>query len=456
MRTAASPSTVCRLTEEVVRALPRAQDSFLLDAPPGCRHSRNAPYGWTDGQILFGWRPCAVLRIDPKKPPADPLHELDVFLRAFEGSGAAIAVGYLSYDLGGYCEPAAASKQPVDPLPLVYFAAYDEYFALCGSSGRLVRRRRGKPDSDVPDPRDTLSGSAGAAPADEPAVPGRRITSDLRYAQYIAAVKAAKEYILSGDIYEVNLSQRFAAVCDGDMRNLYVGLRRCNPAPYSAYISTPDAAVLSCSPELFLRVDGSRVVTRPIKGTARRSVVPAEDDAIACALDLSEKDNAELAMIVDLERNDLGRVCRYGSVKVAQARRVETFARVHHLVSTIEGRLRAGVSLTGLLAATFPGGSITGAPKIRAMQIIDELEPCRRGVYTGSIGYVMPGGRAEFNIAIRTLVHHQRNLYIQVGGAITADSDPHAEYLETLAKAEAIFQALGCSVAPAERERPCQ
>jgi para-aminobenzoate synthetase component 1 len=273
--------------------------------------------------------------------------------------------------------------------------------------------------------------------------PLRGLTPNFTPEGYKAAVAAAREFILSGDIYEVNVSQRFTLPCDGRLDDLYLRLREYNPAPYGAFISSPRTTILCSSPELFLRLEGGRVVTRPIKGTAKRREGLFEDDDAARALALSEKDNAELAMVVDLERNDLGRVCRFGTVKVAERARVETFARVHHLVSTIEGTLRGAVTLADLFRATFPGGSITGAPKIRAMQIIDELEPCRRGVYTGSIGYILPGGRAQFNIAIRTIVHEEGRLAVQVGGAVTADSDPDAEYEETLTKAEALFAALG-------------
>jgi para-aminobenzoate synthetase component 1 len=202
---------------------------------------------------------------------------------------------------------------------------------------------------------------------------------------------------------------------------------------------------MSSSPELFLSVDGNRVITRPIKGTARRAAGRSGDARAARALAASPKDNAELVMIVDLERNDLGRVCQYGAVRVTEAARVETFARVHHLVATVEGLLRPGVTLGELFRATFPGGSITGAPKVRAMQIIDELERSRRGVYTGAIGYVLPGGRAEFNIAIRTLVHSGGTLSFSAGGAVTAESVPEREYDETLAKAEAMLAAVCAS-----------
>ncbi|MCD6404387.1 MAG: aminodeoxychorismate synthase component I, partial [Planctomycetes bacterium] len=270
---------------------------------------------------------------------------------------------------------------------------------------------------------------------------------------YMDAVAAPREYILAGDIFEVNLSQRLSVPLETAPWELYARLRHHNPAPYAAFLSCGEAAVVSSSPELFLRVQKGRVITRPIKGTIASSPSPREDEEAVRTLAASEKDNAELAMIIDLERNDIGRVSKYGSVKVREQARLETFVGVHHLVSTIEGRLRGDVSLPDLLRATFPGGSITGAPKVRAMQIIDELEPCRRGVYTGSIGYVLPGGRAEFNIAIRTMVCCEGRVRLQVGGAVTADSDPAAEYEETLAKARGMMAALGFNVPPSHSRK---
>jgi len=233
----------------------------------------------------------------------------------------------------------------------------------------------------------------------------------------------------------VNLWLRFQCEIAASPPEVYLALRAANPAPYCAYLDIGDAQILSSSPECFLKINDRHVVTRPIKGTRRRSADPAE-------LLASPKDNAELLMITDLERNDLGRVCEYGSVRVAELKRVETFATVHHLVATVEGTLRRDVSHVDCVRACFPGGSITGAPKIRAMQIIDEIEPHARGVYTGAIGYFGPNGESHFNIAIRTVVQQGTRLTFHAGGGIVADSEPDAEYDETLAKAQGIFNAL--------------
>jgi para-aminobenzoate synthetase component 1 len=243
----------------------------------------------------------------------------------------------------------------------------------------------------------------------------------------------------------VNLSQRFETGLAVPPAELYRRLRQANPAPFAAYLALDGegAAVLSSSPERFLKVVGRRVETRPIKGTRPRGRTEGDDRRLADELLASPKDSAELTMIVDLERNDLGRVCDYGSVVVAEHKAIEAYASVFHLVSTVEGTLHGGHDLVDLVKATFPGGSITGAPKIRAMEIIDELEPTQRSVYTGSIGYIGLDGAMDLNIAIRTILVRDGRAYFQVGGGIVADSEPAAEYQETLDKGRRLFAALG-------------
>ena len=265
---------------------------------------------------------------------------------------------------------------------------------------------------------------------------------------YEGAVRRVLEYIAAGDCYQVNLSHRLSAPLPGSAWELYQRLRAGSPAPYAAYLDCGDHQVLSASPELFLRVRGREVETHPIKGTRPRGRTPEEDRSLADELLASAKDRAELLMIVDLERNDLGRVCDYGSVSVPELFRLESYSNVHHLVATVRGRLRAEVDPLEALRAAFPGGSITGAPKIRAMEIIEELEPFRRGVYTGAIGWVDGRGNAEWNIAIRTMVVKGDRVYFHVGGGVVADSDPGAEYLETLAKARGMLQALSSPSQP--------
>ncbi|MEW8042944.1 MAG: aminodeoxychorismate synthase component I [gamma proteobacterium symbiont of Phacoides pectinatus] len=271
--------------------------------------------------------------------------------------------------------------------------------------------------------------------------------SNMSRARYTAAFERIQRYITEGDCYQVNLAQRFTAHVEGDPWHLYRLLRELNPAPYSAYLHHPAGQVLSCSPERFLRVTDGRVETQPIKGTRPRVMTEQQDRANREALAASAKDRAENLMIVDLLRNDLGKNCRNGSIVVPGLFEVESFATVHHLVSTIRGELAPGKGALDLLRGAFPGGSITGAPKRRAMEIIEELEPCRRGVYCGAIGYIGFDGAMDTNIAIRTLTHTRGEVSFSVGGGIVADSDCAAEYRETFDKARAMLTLFGESTA---------
>lgn len=274
------------------------------------------------------------------------------------------------------------------------------------------------------------------------------ITADPGYDQYRAAFERVQRYLRDGDCYQVNLARRFEARVNGDPWQAYRLLRRRSPAPYGAYLSTPDGQVLCNSPEQFLGVDAAgHVVTRPIKGTRPRSADPEADRRLASALASSVKDRAENVMIVDLMRNDLGRVCRPGSITVEALCALEDFATVRHLVSCISGRLTAGRDALDLLRSALPGGSITGAPKHRAIQIIHELEPHARGVYCGSIGYLDWRGRMDSNIAIRTMVHQRGLVHFHAGGGIVTDSQLDQEYRETLDKAAAMLELLGGSSA---------
>jgi len=268
------------------------------------------------------------------------------------------------------------------------------------------------------------------------------VQSNFSRQTYFQALLKAQEYIRAGDIYQVNLTQRFNSGYQGDPYHLYQRLRRLNPASYAGALLYPQFAILSSSPELFLRVRDREVITRPIKGTRPRGNTSEEDEKLKTELLASEKDLAELAMIVDLERNDLGRVCDYGSVKVLGFPEPETYSRVHHLVATVFGKLAKGKDVFDLLRASFPGGSITGAPKVRAMEIIDELEPNARGPYTGSLGWIGFSGNLELNIAIRIILLKNGRAYFPAGGGIVYDSDPELEYQESWTKAKALWEAL--------------
>ncbi|MBN9517099.1 aminodeoxychorismate synthase component I [bacterium] len=275
-----------------------------------------------------------------------------------------------------------------------------------------------------------------------PDFPG--VTSNFSRDGYVAAVARAVEYVHAGDCFQVNLSQRLLAPLREHPLDLYQRLRTLNPAPFAAYFDLGDFQLLSASPERFLRChpDGS-VETRPIKGTRPRGATPAADAAQLRDLVTNPKDRAENVMIVDLLRNDLGRVCEYGSVTVPRVCEPETFRFVHHLVSEVRGRLRPGFGPLDLLAAAFPGGSVTGAPKVRAMEIIAELEPTARGPYCGSLGWVGFDGAMDTNILIRTFTAGRGWVQFPVGGGIVADSDPRREYEETLHKAAGLLKALG-------------
>ena len=261
--------------------------------------------------------------------------------------------------------------------------------------------------------------------------------------KFISDVQRIKEWIAAGHIYQVNLSQAFTATVSGNLFSLYEALREASPAPMAAYLNLNGREILSSSPESFLKISGRGIETRPIKGTRPRFSDPDEDRRSAYELQTSAKEIAELVMITDLLRNDLGQVCEFGSVEVAEMLQLESLAQVHHLVSTVTGTLRADVDAISAIAACFPGGSITGAPKKRAMEIIRELEQAPRGIYCGAIGWLGYNRESSFNIAIRTLVRNGDRLVYQVGAGIVADSDPEKEYEETLHKAAGIRLAIG-------------
>jgi para-aminobenzoate synthetase component 1 len=272
-------------------------------------------------------------------------------------------------------------------------------------------------------------------------VGSKSVTSNMSRDKYIRMVERAIDYIYAGDVYQVNLAQRLLAPLDEPPIELYLRLRQRNPAPFAGYFDIGDLVIASASPERFLRVYGSEVETRPIKGTRPRWPSPEADMYSAGELRDSDKDRAENVMIVDLLRNDLGRVCEFGSIQVTDPLRLESYQFVHHLTSEVCGRLRAEYGPMDLLRAAFPGGSVTGAPKIRAMEIIAELEPTARGAYCGCLGYIGFNGSMDSNILIRTFSCSRGWVQFPVGGGIVAQSNPEREYEETLHKAEGLIRA---------------
>ncbi|AOR22650.1 aminodeoxychorismate synthase component I [Clostridium taeniosporum] len=260
--------------------------------------------------------------------------------------------------------------------------------------------------------------------------------------EYIQAIEKIRSYIKAGDVYEVNLSQRFSCDLDHTPYELYVKLRNINPAPFANFIDFGDGCIVGSSPERFLKVRKGIIETRPIKGTIGRGKTQEEDNKNKEKLLNSEKDKSELLMIVDLERNDLGKISKTGTVKVSQILGIEEYATVYHLVSTVVGEIKDNYSTVECIKAMFPGGSITGAPKIRSMEIIDELEPTRRSAYTGSVGYIGLNGNVDLNIVIRSIICKNKKAYFQAGGAIVWDSNPELEYEETLCKVKALMDAI--------------
>ncbi len=418
-----------------------AADPMLVMVAKG-RSVRLEVPGW--GALSFEAPPLDVLdrlcrALRPEFPKGD---------RPFAGG----AVGYLAYELKNHIENLPQTAVDDLDLPEV-FLVWPGRVLLHDRWGGTAEEFEIRP-SDRPGmgawlyevERVSGLGPVHRAPpsrwgdrAKATPTPSGGVQSTFSHGAYLAAVTRIIDYIRAGDVYQVNLSQRFSFPFQGDPFDLWLALYRSNPAPFYGFVQAGDHQVLSTSMERFLRRVGRHVETRPIKGTRPRGRDPEEDGRLREELLSSPKDDAELSMIVDLMRNDLGKVCIPGSVEVTHHKRLEAYRNVYHLVSEVHGRLREGVTHRGLLEATFPGGSITGCPKIRAMEIIDELEPVVRHAYTGSIGYLGWHDNLDLNIAIRTAVIHQGKCSFSVGGGIVYDSDEEDEYRETLHKGRTFF-----------------
>lgn len=372
---------------------------------------------------------AALQQLGPARWPGD--------LRLPFGAGL---VGYLAYDYGRQLESLPCLARHDIALPDLSFGLYD--WSLV--SDHQLQRCWLVCHPQVPSARQ----QALLRQLDSHAAPRQAFSlcepfaAEQGKAQYAEAFARVQDYIQAGDCYQINLAQRFSSRYQGDPLSAYCALRERSPTPFSAYLEMAGGTLLSLSPERFIEVQNGRVETRPIKGTRPRGSSPQQDEALAEELQRCEKDRAENLMIVDLLRNDLGRSCEPGSIRVPELFSLESYPNVHHLVSSITGRLRSDSDTIDLLMRAFPGGSITGAPKIRAMQIIEELEPVRRSLYCGSVGYLGCEGQMDFNIAIRSLVCHEGSIYCWGGGGVVADSELDAEYQETLTKVGNLLDAL--------------
>jgi anthranilate/para-aminobenzoate synthase component I len=428
IRLDASPERACR-------ALRRRQPATVfLDGSGGFGD------GWLAGPLV-AMTPSLELNASRTSPGAvdatlDALDRLVAGRRASGGPAETGVVVLLSYDLFGGDRAGASAA-----LPDVTVLAVDRSIRFLPGGGALVTTRGGQPDRD--DLLERMSEDRESEAPTAARCSGRPTTSLPRDA-YLCAVSRVQEHITRGDIYQANLCQRFGIEYAGDPFEAYARMARETPAPRSAYVETPDLSLASISPETFLRVSQpGELQTWPIKGTRPRGATPEEDRAAAASLLRSAKDRAELLMIVDLERNDLSRICRAGTVEVPVLHGLRTYAAVHHLVACVRGRLAPGVGLPALLRATFPGGSITGAPKIRAMEILRELEPVPRSLFTGSLFWFGDDGRLDSSILIRSWVFGKGRAWLGAGGGVVADSEPELEWEEANHKARALTRALG-------------
>ncbi len=379
------------------------------------------------------------------------IYRADSYIHPLQGG----IVGFLGYDLRCEIEQLPFRARRDMPIPDLLFGFYDTVYIYHHREKRFFIASTGFPESSgvarerraykrLKAFKKLLWGNESliSTHLELSTVPPFHISKNFSKGLYIEAIKRALEYIASGDIYQVNLSQRFETPLPCDPLHIYGILRDENPTSMGAFLRFDRSCVLSNSPERFLRIRDGIVETMPIKGTIKRAKDPLYDRINIDRLRNDPKENAEHIMIVDLERNDLGRVCKYGTVKVTDDRLIDTYSSLHHMVSTIKGTLRDGIHPIEAIKACFPGGSITGAPKIRAMEIIDELEPTARALYTGSIGYIDFSRQTDLNIAIRTAIVYKNRLFFQTGGGIVADSDPEKEYRETLLKAKSFFKTL--------------
>lgn len=468
-RPGATPVTVCRQPlpghlepRQVLAALEGASHLFLLESADGPLKTARYSVIGCDPPIRFSAKHSSCLIVGPegkeerRGDPVEILRELlapyavppQSFLPSFYGG----AVGLFSYDMKNYFEKLPETVEDDLGTPDCFIVFVDTVVLFdrkentseiiasefhCSNLSESHARAHAKATAMLGKIRARLARSA-----EDSRIRFGDIGSTHTPQRYSAMVERTREYIAAGDIFQANLSQRLRVPFEGNPIELYNRLSRINPSPFAFYFDFDDFQLVSCSPERLVRLMGNFVETRPIAGTRPRGRNVAEDELMRNELILHPKERAEHIMIVDMARNDIGRVCACGTVRPDELMVIERYSHVFHIVSNIVGTLKPGRDCFDLLAAVFPGASITGVPKIRCMEIIDELEPVRRGPYTGSLGWISYSGDMDLNIIIRTFVVKDGNAYIQVGGGIVADSEPEREYRESLSKAQALIEAL--------------
>ncbi|MEW8956602.1 aminodeoxychorismate synthase component I [Clostridium sp.] len=389
--------------------------------------------------------------VNHKKIKGDPFKELENIIKEYsiENKESHLpfiggAIGYISYDMGRNLETLPSSAKEDIKIPESYFLLYDNIIIFDHLNNKSYVSSMGIfEDKEISIEKIINRISNGKEVIyNEVKSRDKEFKSNFTKDEYMEGVETFREYIRSGDIYIGNLTQRFSCTTDRDSYDIYKDLRKINPSPFGAYMELDDFHIISSSPERFMSIRDGQVETRPIKGTRPRGRNKEEDEKNRLELLNSEKDKSELLMIVDLERNDLSKVCKNHSVKVTELFVIEEYSTVFHLVSTIKGELKSNVSSVNCIKECFPGGSITGAPKIRTMEVIEEVEGLRRNIYTGAIGYFDFRGNADFNITIRTILKKEDKAYFGVGGGITFESIKEDEYEETLHKAKALMRVL--------------
>jgi len=464
-RLAAAALDPLDLYEELCRGA-AASDTFLLESALRNRTTGRFSligFGHDCTFTARGRRIEIRLGDETVRCQADPVDELQRILDARRREDDAMApfaggaVGYFSYDLSRQFHPLPARNKEPSGIPDIHlifcrdFIVFDHtrktasvvsYYDPRSSAARAAAERKLAQVRTAAER--AIRGSCLLGPSHGAlcAPPPITMRPNMTRGRYISMVKRAKEYIGAGDIYQANLSQRLDVTAGIGGLQIYRALRQVNPSPFASYLRFGGCEVIGCSPERLVRREGDFIETRPIAGTRPRGQGRREDFMMRSELLLSEKERAEHIMLVDLERNDLGRVARTGSVEVDECMAVEPYSHVQHIVSNVRAILDPRRNFADILRAVFPGGTITGVPKIRCMEIIDELEPSYRGLYTGSIGYISDSGDLDLNIVIRTIVKRGAEMSIQVGAGIVADSDPAREYDETMHKAEALIAAI--------------